>query len=131
MRCKGSLKVICRTKKAASLACLLLALHLTIGEARISEAGSDREYAPAFDVAHVGDLAEALRNGVVMYDDSRLLIAYPRHQLVQARGQIEFAAFPVAWEILRATIDGTVRLDFSRASNPEERRKLHLFLLRR
>jgi len=42
--------------------------HLTIGESRLSEAGSDGEYAPAFDVAHVGDLAEALRDGVVMHD---------------------------------------------------------------
>jgi hypothetical protein len=36
----------------------------TIGESRISEAGSDRQYSPAFDVAHVGDLAEALHDGV-------------------------------------------------------------------
>jgi hypothetical protein len=40
--------------------------HLSIGESRISEAGSDG--APAFDVAHVGDLAEALPDGVVMHD---------------------------------------------------------------
>jgi len=56
-------------RKASALpGCLPAAPHLTIGESRLSEAGSDGEYAPAFDVAHVGDLAEALRDGVVMHD---------------------------------------------------------------
>src|SRR5215469_15572116 len=100
MRCKSSLQVTGKAKKAASPPSLPLALHLAIGESRISKAGSDRQYTPVY-VAHVGDLAEALHNGVVVQGQRGLLVAYPRHQLVQARGQIEFTALPVAWKILR------------------------------
>ena len=44
-------------------------LLFAVGESRVAKAGADREHAPMLDVLHVGGLAQALHDGIIMDDE--------------------------------------------------------------
>ena len=84
--------------------------------------------------AHVGHerrLAQALHHGVVVQEDHGLVLADGRDRFVQAVRQVEAAALPVARQVLRAAIDGAVRLDDAGAADADERRELAVLPCRR
>src|SRR3954465_11994130 len=100
-----------------------------IGKARVAEAGADGQYAPALDVAHERHFAQALNHRIVVHEHSGAVLADFRDPLEQARRQIEFAALPVARQILRAAVDRSVRLDDAGTADTDERGKSETFLL--
>ena len=59
-------------------------------------------------VAHERRLAETLHHRVIVQQDQSLVLADRRDRFLQAGGQVEVLAFPVAGQVLRAAIDGAV-----------------------
>ena len=102
---------------------LLLVLP-AVGEAGVAKAGTDGEHAPALDVLHERHLAQALRHAVIVHQRRGVMTADLGNSLDQERRQIEFAALPIARQVLGAFFDSAVFLDHAGTGDPDERRQL-------
>src|SRR6185437_16242079 len=93
------------------------------GEPRISQPGSDGQNAPVSSALHVGDLAEALDDRIIVHHHDRIVPIDPGYALADGARQIEPAAFPVARQIVRAAFDEAILADDSRAPDADHRRQ--------
>src|SRR5687768_4339432 len=95
-----------------------------IGEVRIAEPGADGHHGPVLHVLHPRQLAQALRDRIVVHDDHGFVIVDLRQRLAQPLRQIETLRFPVAWQVLAAALDRAVRANHTGTADADERRQV-------
>ena len=76
---------------------------------------------------HERRFAQALHHGIVVHHHRGFGVADARYGLAQDRRQIEFAAFPIAGQVLRAAVDRAVFLDDAGTADADERRHADAF----
>src|SRR4051794_32944382 len=102
-------------------------IFLAVGEPRIAQSGADGQHAPAVDVLHERHFAKALHDAVIVHQHRGIVAADFGDRFYQAVRQIEFAALPIAWQILRAFFDGAVLVDHAGTGDADEGREFKPF----
>src|SRR5262245_32938381 len=79
--------------------------RLAVRETSIPKAGANRENTPGRHIIHAWYLAQTLYHRVVVHHDRGLLSPDRWNQRVQRHRQIEFAALPIARQVLCSAFD--------------------------
>ena len=99
-----------------------------VDEQSVSEPCANREYSPLLHILHGWHLAQPLHYSIVMHDNRGFEFADRGDRFYETGGQIKARTFPVAGEVLSATVNRPIRLDLAGAANTDEGRKIQLFL---
>src|SRR5437016_2484322 len=96
---------------------------VAVGEAGVAQSGADGQHTPTLHVLHERDLGESLHDAIIVHDHDRVVLADLGDRSDETSRQIEFAALPIARQILGAFFDRTIALDYAWASDADERRE--------